>query len=84
MWSRTRRTSRSPLYRVATNMLICDCPVGPLQALDRPHRDPAGQRLAVILLDERQCQVQRTRDTAGRRDVPVPDVDRVGVDLHLG
>jgi hypothetical protein len=68
--SRWRRRGEDAHLRLAA---------GPLQVRHEVPRHPPGDGRAVVLLHEREREVQRAGDPAGRRDVPVPDVDRLRI-----
>ena len=47
-------------------------------------RDGVGRLVALVLLDQREREVDAGGDAGGGEDAPVPDVDRVRVDGHGG
>lgn len=52
---------------------------GPLPIGHHPHGDPAGELGRVVLLDEREGQIQRGGDAAGRGDAALAHINGRGV-----
>jgi hypothetical protein len=64
--------------------LNCDCPPGTFQEHDHFPRDAKCQFAPVVFLDHGKRQVHPGGDARRSVELPVPDVDRVWIDLRAG